>query len=351
MADEQAIQEAQKEIDDYNTQKAIDAIDDEIKAWQDYKKTWDNIPSDFEKMQNALIAQEILGKDAEADILNKRIDTFNDFKAGYLQILQDIEDATKRSNEKIKELNLEATTNYVPDTSGSGGSGGGYGGGGYGGGGNTSGSTTVAKPANPYNFVEFKKDPFLKGYWLEEASLIKGTRGNYVAQKGVRFYNYDTSKNTMTVAGLLKQQHQYDRDAVNKKYVPLSNVYRNAPTQGGMNTLQTRASGSPFINRSGIYNINENGAELGIHNPARGSYTFLTHGDGILNAGLTRNIMALAQNPELAIRNVLGHILASGNNTTTNAQSQIITIQNVNLPNVNNATQFVKQLQLISQNH
>jgi hypothetical protein len=161
----------------------------------------------------------------------------------------------------------------------------------------------------------------------------------------------------MSFAGALLAGVIRDGDPYKELSIPTNKIQTpklkapTTPTGAPRGYVANVASGSPFINRSGLYNINENGAELGIHKPARGSYTFLTHGDGILNAGLTRNIMALAQNPELAIHNVLGHILASGNNTTTNAQSQIITIQNVNLPNVNNATQFVKQLQLISQNH
>lgn len=345
VADEEAIAEAQKELDDYNTQKAIDAIDDEIQAWKDYKKTWDDIPSDFEKMTRALNAQEILGANAEADILNKRIDTFNDFKAGYLKILQDIEDATAQSAKKQQELQLQMTTNAL-DSANNGGSG------------NNGGSKNrrqippnptptpdVATPIiQPIEFARFRGED-----WVKFADIGYNDT-NFMVVKGTPYYSYDPKTGIMSYKGT---STGYAGDHIlNHLDIMPSNIREAVGGGGGGKaTLQTKASGSPFINRSGLYNINENGAELGIHNPARGSYTFLTHGDGILNAGLTRNIMALAQNPELAIRNVLGHILASGNNTTTNAQSQIINIQNVNLPNVNNATQFVKQLQLISQNH
>lgn len=352
-SDAQAIAEAQKELDDYNNQKAIDAIDAEIQAWQDYKKSWDNIPSDFEDMQNALIAQQILGKDAEADILNQRMDAFNNFKAGYLKVLQDIEDASKRSAEVQKQLQMAPTT--VPTTT-SGGSGSG-GGGSRGGGGSTITPQTPPPPTvttAKTEFLNYAKSNAYGKYWFKAAEVIRGVYSD-VAQPNTKYYTYDPKTRTMSFAGTLAKKFQYNKSFGNPSAKQVANnmiAETKRPTNySGTVKAYTKASGSPFIGRSGIYNVDENGKELAIHNPARGRYTFLQHGDGILNAGLTRNIMAFASNPDLAIYNALGHILASAGTTTNNNQSQIIHIGNISLPNVENANQFIKQLQLISQNH
>ena len=372
MADEEAVAEAQKELDDYNTQKAIDAIDDEIQAWKDYKKTWDDIPSDFEKMSRALEAQQLLGADSEAKILNQRIDVFNDFKAGYLKILQEIEDATAQSAKKQQELQLQMTTTPVNTTGGTGngtGTGKGSGNGGNSGNGTNNGTNngtaTGSKPKaidpfSYYNIYGLDSSGKLKtNIWIDGHDVIIDANGNYRGKKGGYAFHSTNFPNPRpdSFYGMVR----LPADVVGGKIaVARENgmdlpYYDNKPTgtvdKPSGKGYGTKASGSPFINRSGMYNINENGAELGIHNPARGSYTYLTHGDGILNAGLTRNIMALASNPELAITNVLGRILAQGTKGTTNTQSQIINISNINLPNVSNANQFVKQLQLISQNH
>ena len=244
-SDAEAIADAQKELDDYRADMAVDEIDKQIDAWEEYKKQWDDVAKNFEIAQNKIVASETLGYDIENQILAQRLDIWNNWQAQYIKILQQIENATTQFNNNQaaqfqNSLDLAQSTNptYTPTTS----------------------STTV--------------------------------RGATYA-----------------------------------------------------------ASGSPYVGKGGLTNVDEHGKELIIRKPAQGRYTFLQHGDGILNASLTRNIMALANNPELAIRNVLGHILANGTEAINNAQTQIVNISNITLPNVENATQFVRQLQLISQNH
>ena len=242
-SDAKAVADAQKELDDFKTDQAIEEIDKQIDGWEEYKKKWDDVSKDFETSQNKLIATALLGNDLESQILAQRLDIWKTWQKDYVKILQEIENATSQ-------------------------------------------------------------------------------------------YNNNQAAQYQNALGL--------RQTTNPTY--------NLQTKRGV-TVNGHASGSPFIGRGQWSTVDEHGTELLIRNPAQGRYTFLQHGDGVLNASLTRRIMDFANNPDLAIFNSLGRIMSKAKLNTANGGNQIINISNINLPNVTNANQFVKQLQLISQNH
>ena len=89
--DKEAIDEAQKDLDDFlNDQEIADleekrdealaTIDDQIEAWEKYKDSWDEVVDDYETQQAKLILAQKLGADAESQILQQRLEVLEKFK-------------------------------------------------------------------------------------------------------------------------------------------------------------------------------------------------------------------------------------------------------------------------------
>lgn len=74
-----------------------DVIDDQIKSLEEYRDAFKDVVTDVERGVNKQIAAEILGKDWENDILNKRMDTLTNFKNQYLQLQQDMQNAATQT--------------------------------------------------------------------------------------------------------------------------------------------------------------------------------------------------------------------------------------------------------------
>ena len=100
-SDQQEIAEAQKALDDLQNQNEIadleaarDAelaiIDEQIEAWNEYKSAWADVTSAYQDEQNRLILAQVMGADAESNILNQRLDTLEAFRNKYISILKDI---------------------------------------------------------------------------------------------------------------------------------------------------------------------------------------------------------------------------------------------------------------------
>lgn len=119
VADEQSIRSAQQEAENAEfeikiaeIEKAItkleeardketDAIDAMIQKLKDYRDQWNDITSAYEEAQEDLIAQQMLGRDWEKDILDTRLDTLNKFKDDYIAIQQAMVDAAYQAAQAI----------------------------------------------------------------------------------------------------------------------------------------------------------------------------------------------------------------------------------------------------------
>lgn len=86
-ADQSAINNAQKELNDFKKEIDQTDIDNEIDRFEDYKKKWQDIANDYEIEQDKLVALQELGADWEAKILDKRLDVLETFKDGYIGVL------------------------------------------------------------------------------------------------------------------------------------------------------------------------------------------------------------------------------------------------------------------------
>lgn len=59
-----------------------------------------------------------------------------------------------------------------------------------------------------------------------------------------------------------------------------------------------RAKGDKHINQAAPYNVDEEGEEIIVRNPAKGRMTYLEKGDGVIPAGTTENLMEIGKDPK-----------------------------------------------------
>lgn len=111
-ADTDAIKEAEKNLADLENQAEIDALekekdevlesyDEQIKALEDYRDSWDDVVDDYENQQARLHAAQILGADWEQQILGQRLDTLEQFRNRYNALLAEIGSYDNRSDANI----------------------------------------------------------------------------------------------------------------------------------------------------------------------------------------------------------------------------------------------------------
>ena len=89
--DKQAIADAQKELNDFQTEEAIREIEKQIEAWEEYKDTFTKIPNEYQKAQDKLKAEMLLGYNWEEDVINKRIGLQEKLKNAYVDTMTAIE--------------------------------------------------------------------------------------------------------------------------------------------------------------------------------------------------------------------------------------------------------------------
>lgn len=86
-ADKGAIAAKEAEITDAQTAAEIAKVDEQIATWEDYKQTWKDVVDTYELEQDRLLLNQTLGKDAENDILNQRLDIVANFASEYNRIM------------------------------------------------------------------------------------------------------------------------------------------------------------------------------------------------------------------------------------------------------------------------
>ena len=126
MADEQAIADAQKALDDFNNEQeiadleaqkeeAVKALEEQINSLEEYRDKWENIADEYEKEQNRLILAQQMGATAEEDILNQRLEILENFKNQYLAILRDLEKLENATGDDAAngKIGLETVPGYA----------------------------------------------------------------------------------------------------------------------------------------------------------------------------------------------------------------------------------------------
>lgn len=103
-ADRDAINDAQKALDDFYADDKEKELDDRIKALEEYKEKWEEIPDTITKSENAAKAAEILGKDWQEKIFDLREDILDDFGDTYEDTLEGIKNLEEDYNKQIEKL-------------------------------------------------------------------------------------------------------------------------------------------------------------------------------------------------------------------------------------------------------
>ena len=113
--DKDAIRDAQKTLQDIETEELInnlekeqDALDKEIEKLEEFKDKWSDVTDAYKININQQLAIARWGKDYEAIILSNRIEDINDFKNQYISIQKQVDDnqsTIDSINEKIDYYN------------------------------------------------------------------------------------------------------------------------------------------------------------------------------------------------------------------------------------------------------
>ena len=120
-ADAEAIKEAQDELDDFLKEKEIsdleekrdkelEAIDNQIKKWEEYQDAWSDISSKYEDAQDQMVLAQLMGANFEKSILNQRISALQEFKNKYISIQKQLSDF---ENETVKALGKGKSLTYT----------------------------------------------------------------------------------------------------------------------------------------------------------------------------------------------------------------------------------------------
>ena len=104
--DTDAISEAQKELDRYKAEKALEEqieqleknrdeeleiLEEKIKHWQDYVDEYGSAIDEVNDLQDRLLAEQILGIKLEGDNWEKRLGNLQDYVDRYIQLMQQLE--------------------------------------------------------------------------------------------------------------------------------------------------------------------------------------------------------------------------------------------------------------------
>lgn len=113
--DKEAIRDAQKTLQDIETEELINnlekeqkALDKEIEKLEEFKDKWSDVTEAYKKNINEQLAIARWGKDYEAIILSNRIEDINNFKNQYISIQKQVDDnqsTIDSINEKIDYYN------------------------------------------------------------------------------------------------------------------------------------------------------------------------------------------------------------------------------------------------------
>ena len=127
-SDQEAIREAQEALDEFNNEQEIDAlekqkeeaisaIEEQIDAWKKYKESWEDVANDYETQQARIILAQQLGANAEAAILQQRLDVLEQYKSKYLATMAEIEKLENTPADKLNGHNTPTSTNVSSGSS------------------------------------------------------------------------------------------------------------------------------------------------------------------------------------------------------------------------------------------
>lgn len=89
----------------------MSAIDAQIKAWEDYKKAWEDVTDSYEFEQAKQILAQQLGADAEAKILQQKIEQVKEYAEKYKATMAEIKKLENTPADKLNGYSTPTSTN------------------------------------------------------------------------------------------------------------------------------------------------------------------------------------------------------------------------------------------------
>lgn len=111
-ADEDAVKAAEEALADAKFEKRVNALEKEKEELEEYKNIWQELPDLFEKQQNKLMAEQLIGKNWEKNVLDQRLDVYNKFKDGYIGVQKQIYDITYELDNHMNETYLNMVKRF-----------------------------------------------------------------------------------------------------------------------------------------------------------------------------------------------------------------------------------------------
>ena len=113
--DHQAIEEAQEALDEFQKEQEILDLQKQKEVLEKYRDSWQSVTDDYEMEQNRLLLIEMMGADAESEILNQRLEVLENFKNEYVAILKDLNmlDKTTADNVSSNGITLNSGGSFA----------------------------------------------------------------------------------------------------------------------------------------------------------------------------------------------------------------------------------------------
>lgn len=227
----------QSQIND--NEQLIKSYEEKVEYYTKLKEQWQSLSDEYSNSVDDMYAKMLLGQSWEADVLNGRLSTLNDFRNQYNDIQKSISDmAWQSANAQISALNaVKAAEATKAQTSG--------GSNGYSG---SSGNvSSVSKPS------QHKKDT-VQHYWIYRTLGTFNTNGQASSKIGM-----------LGGDGVISVGGKYLVVKWKKGYVTRGEASSNIVNYGGNGVYKRYASGTDN-GQKGFNLLSENGDELFVHN-------------------------------------------------------------------------------------
>lgn len=222
-----------------DNEELIKSYNEKVDYYNKLKDQWQSLSDEYSNSVDDMYAKMLLGQSWEADVLNGRLSTLNDFRNQYNDIQKSISDmAWQSANAQISALNaVKAAEATKAQTSG--------GSNGYSG---SSGNvSSVSKPSQP------KKDT-VQHYWIYRTLGTFNTNGQASSKIGM-----------LGGDGVISVGGKYLVVKWKKGYVTRGEASSNIVNYGGNGVYKRYASGTDN-GQKGFNLLSENGDELFVHN-------------------------------------------------------------------------------------
>lgn len=279
-------------------EQALASIDQQIKAWEEYKEQWSSVVDNYQEEQDRLLIEQELGIELEGDLWKERLDNLESYVSQYENLMA--------------RLSAAASGGFAT------------GGGSY----NEDGWNT-----------DYISSGGLSGIGDEWANKVSGSsggsKGSSSSNKGSSstpsrsdpdYEHYYFLKDNGAPSWVIQGEKERVESGIKDKYTRPAGSYMTS--QGYNNTSITKNARGTLNAPDGISLVGEEGPELRV----------LSRGDGIIPADVTKNLWSWGEMSPYDFMNKITAYQSMGGKTITNTIENL----NISLPNVKNGEEFAQ---------